>query len=176
MIKRNFGEIGIPIGNYTSQFFANIYLNELDKYVKNELKVKYYTRYMDDFILLAKTKDDCKILKQQIESFCWNNLRLELNHKSRYYPYKFGLNFCGYKIWTTHKLIRTDSKIKIKRKVRNWNKLWSDDNIDFKMTIQSINSWFGHISHANSYKLKQNILRKCDFLYTEYTDIKNFED
>ena len=52
-------KIGIPIGNYTSQYFANIYLNELDQYVKRILKVKYYIRYMDDFILLLPTKKDC---------------------------------------------------------------------------------------------------------------------
>ena len=50
---------GIPIGNYTSQFFANIYLNELDQYIKRKLKIKYYVRYMDDFVLLARTKQEC---------------------------------------------------------------------------------------------------------------------
>ena len=56
-------QLGIPIGNYTSQFFANIYLNELDQYIKRELKLKYYTRYMDDFVLILKTKSDCIYMK-----------------------------------------------------------------------------------------------------------------
>ena len=60
---------GIPIGNYTSQFFANIYLNELDQFIKHKLKVKYYVRYMDDFVLLEKDKETCKNLKQNIEVF-----------------------------------------------------------------------------------------------------------
>ncbi len=165
-------KVGIPIGNYTSQFFANIYLNELDQYVKHELKVKYYVRYMDDFILLFKTKDECKIAKQQIEVFCKNNLELELNDKSRYYPYSFGLNFCGYKIWTTHRLLRTNSKIKIKRKISNWNCLWRKKKINLKNTVQCLNSYFGHIEHCNSYKFKQKLLENCEFLYTEYTNEK----
>lgn len=173
--RKNENEVGIPIGNYTSQFFANIYLNELDKYAKNELKIKYYVRYMDDFIILLPNKNDCINIKKQIETFLWNNLRLELNAKSRYYPYKMGLNFCGYKIWTTHKLVRKDCKTKIKRKIKTWNKQWENKEIDFKYTLQSLNSWFGHISHANSYNLKQNVLSKCDFLYTKYTITRDID-
>ncbi|MDD3304205.1 MAG: RNA-directed DNA polymerase [Clostridia bacterium] len=164
-------KVGIPIGNYTSQFFANIYLNELDYYVKHELKIKYYVRYMDDFILLTDTKEECKILKNKIIEFCRNQLGLELNNKSKYYPYQFGVNFCGYKIWTTHRLIRRDSKIKIKRKVATWNHQWKINQINYEEALQSFNSWLVHIKHCDSYRLKQSILKKCDFLYTEYTEI-----
>ena len=115
-------KVGIPIGNYTSQFFANIYLNELDQYVKHQLHIKYFTRYMDDFVLLLKTKKDCIRVKQQIELFLKEHLHLELNNKSRFYPYKMGVNFCGYRIFTTHKLLRTNSKKKIYRNVKKWNK------------------------------------------------------
>ena len=113
--------LGIPIGNYTSQFFANIYLNELDQYIKRVLKVKYYTRYMDDFILLLENKEQCKTIKKSIEIFLQKNLKLELNNKSRYYPYKMGVNFCGYRIFTTHRLLRTSSKKKIKKSIKKWN-------------------------------------------------------
>lgn len=113
--------LGVPIGNYTSQFFANIYLNELDQYIKRVLKVKYYTRYMDDFILLLETKEQCITLKKSIEIFLQKNLKLELNNKSRYYPYKMGVNFCGYRIFTTHRLLRTSSKKKIKKSIKKWN-------------------------------------------------------
>ena len=167
--KKENNEVGIPIGNYTSQFFANIYLNELDQYVKNDLKIKYYVRYMDDFILLVHTKKDCINIKNKIELFINNNLHLEFNAKSRYYPYKIGINFCGYKIWTTHRLVKKDCKTKIKRKIKFWNKQYRNNQIDIKYAIQSLNSWFGHISHANSYNLKEKTISKCDFLYTKYT-------
>ena len=167
-------KVGIPIGNYTSQFFANIYLNELDQYIKRELKIKYYTRYMDDFILILKSKKDCIKYKKIIENFLENNLKLELNSKSRYYPYKMGVNFCGYRIYTTHRLLRTSSKKKIKRNVKRWNFQYHNNTIDYNNVIQSINSWIGHSSHCNSYKLQQKILESCDFLYRDsiYIDIE----
>lgn len=162
-------KLGIPIGNYTSQFYANIYLNELDQYLKRVLKIKYYTRYMDDFIILLKTKNECIELKKQIELFLDNNLKLELNAKSRYYPYKMGVNFCGYRIFTTHRLLRTSSKKKIKANVRKWNHQYHHNSLNSKQTFQSLNSWFGHASHSNSYKLKQKIINKCEFLITNNT-------
>ncbi len=159
--------VGIPIGNYTSQFFANIYLNELDQYVKRILKIKYYVRYMDDFIFLLDTKDDCIKIKAKIENFLYEKLHLNLNDKSRYYPYKMGVNFCGYRIFCTHRLLRNNSKIKIKNKVKRWNRAYFKGNLNFTYALQSINSWIGHCSHCNSYTLMKKILNSCDFLYNE---------
>lgn len=137
----NMNKKGIPIGNYTSQFFANIYMNELDQYVKHILKCKYYVRYMDDFIILLKTKQECIEIKKLIEKFIDSHLELKLNAKSRYYPYSMGVNFCGYRTFTTHRLLRVSSKIKIKNNVKKWNKLWHLNKLDTKQAIMSINSW-----------------------------------
>lgn len=161
--------IGIPIGNYTSQFFANIYLNELDQYIKRVLHIKYYVRYMDDFILLLKTKKECIEIKKQISSFLEKSLELELNDKSRYYPYKMGVNFCGYRIFTTHRLLRTSSKTRIKNKVKIWNKQYQKNQLNLSQAIQSINSWLGHSSHCNCYQLQQRVLKSCDFLLQNRT-------
>ena len=166
-------KIGIPIGNYTSQYFANIYLNELDQYIKRVLKVSNYVRYMDDFIILAKTKSECIELKNKISVFLNQHLQLELNQKSRYYPYKMGVNFCGYRIFPTHKLLRIDSKKKIKAKVRKWNFEYKNNKLDIKHTVQSINSWLGHSSHSNSYNLERKILNSCIFLYNEQALLLN---
>ena len=174
IISKN--NIGIPIGNYTSQFFANIYLNELDQFIKRKLKVKYYCRYMDDFVLLAKTKNDCINLKKQIETFLNQRLHLELNNKSKYYPYSMGVNFCGYRIFTTHKLLRLDSKKKIKKNVKHWNKLFYKNTLNIHKTTLSINSWLGHASHCNSYKLQQKILHSCKFLYYDDMDYSSVEN
>ena len=167
--QTSLNQVGIPIGNYTSQFFANIYLNELDQFVKRTLNVKYYVRYMDDFILLAKTKDECINLKSNIEIFLKNHLHLTLNNKSGYYPYKMGVNFCGYRIFTTHRLLRLSSKKKIKKNVKKWNYLYSKNKLDIKNTILCLNSWLGHSSHCNSYKLQNKILNNCNFLMTANT-------
>ena len=165
--RESFGQVGIPIGNYTSQFFANIYLNEMDQYVKRVLKIKYYVRYMDDFIFLLKTKEECIKLKKKIEIFLDEHLGLKLNDKSKYYPYKMGVNFCGYRIFVTHRLLRLNSKKKIKRSVKKWNYLHSHNRLPVWNTIQSLNSWLGHSSHCNSYKLQKKVLNSCNFLVSD---------
>lgn len=148
-------------------------MNELDHYVKRTLKIKYYVRYMDDFILLLDNKEQCIDIKNKIIEFLKDNLHLELNSKSRYYPCKMGVNFCGYRTFCTHRLLRTSSKVKIKNNVKHWNKLYKYKKLDIPLAIQSINSWLGHSNHCNSYKLQQKILRKCDFLYFDNIDIYN---
>lgn len=147
-------------------------MNELDQFVKRTLKIKYYTRYMDDFILIVKTKKDCIEIKNQIENFLSDNLHLQLNNKSRYYPYKMGVNFCGYRIFNTHKLLRLNSKKKIKKNVKHWNYLYKNNKLNIFYAMQSINSWIGHSSHCNSYKLRKKILNNCDFLYNDKTYAK----
>ena len=151
-------------GNLTSQFFANIYLNELDQFVTRTLKIKYYVRYMDDFVLLFKHKSECIYYKRIIENFLEEHLHLQLNEKSRYYPYSMGVNFCGYRIFTTHRLLRNKSKVKVKKQVKKWNKLYSKRELDIHSATLSLNSWLGHSSHCSAYKLQQKIVNKCDFL------------
>lgn len=173
--REDFDKIGIPIGNYTSQFFANIYLNEMDQYVKRVLKIKFYVRYMDDFIFLQKTKDECVKLKKIIEEFLDSHLGLKLNEKSKYYPYKMGVNFCGYRIFVTHRLLRLNSKKKIKRSIKKWNYLYTHNHLSIFYTMQSLNSWLGHSSHCDSYKLQRKVLNSCNFLVTDdmYECIEN---
>ena len=124
---------------------------------------------MDDFIIILPTKKDCINIKKKIEYFLSTNLKLELNSKSRYYPDKMGVNFCGYRIFTTHKLLRNSSKKKIKANVKKWNSLYNKNQLDIKHSVQCINSWIGHSSHCNSYKLQQQIINKCNFLISPRT-------
>lgn len=77
------GDVGLPIGNYTSQLFANIYLNEVDQYIKRELHIKYYFRYMDDSVLFVKTKEEAKDTLAKISKFLDEKLHLELNQKTQ---------------------------------------------------------------------------------------------
>lgn len=160
-------KIGIPIGNFTSQYFANIYLNELDQFIKREIKVKYYVRYMDDFVMLLKDKEECKKIKNITEKFLNEKLHLQLNEKSRYYPNAMGVNFCGYRIFTNHRKLRNNSKKKIKSKVKMWNHLYKNKKLDILQAVQSLKSWCGHASHCDSYQLQRKILKSCDFLYFE---------
>lgn len=148
---------GIPIGNYTSQYFANIYLNELDQYVKNVLKVKYYVRYMDDFVLIAKNKEEAKNLKNKIEKYINSELLLQYNDKCNYYPHKMGVDFCGYRIHETHRLIRKRSKRNIKKKIRKWKKM-KEKNMDiYNEVLTGFKAFLAHSNHANSYNLQKKI-------------------
>lgn len=154
-------------GNYTSQYFANIYLNELDQYIKRDLHIKYFVRYMDDFILLVPTKKDCIILKEKIKTFLNDILHLELNEKTRYYPNKMGVNFCGYRIFPTHMLLRNSFKKKFKKNLKKWNIQYSKNKLNFKKMIAQFNSCVGHIKHCNSYNFKKYIISKGNFFYKD---------
>lgn len=156
-------EKGIPIGNYTSQFFANIYLNELDKFVKYDLRIKYYVRYMDDFVLLIDNKEECKKIVGYIERFLNDNLNLELNSKTRYFPGYQGISFCGYRVFSTYILVRGSNKNKMKKTINKWNKLYLENNLDMKQAYFSYNSWLGHINHTNGYNLKNRMTSKMTF-------------
>ena len=141
------------IGNYTSQIYANIYLNELDRYIKEELKVKYVVRYMDDFVILLKSKKQAKEILEKIQIFLREKLKLELNAKTAYFKAKQGVNFCGFRIWKTHRLLREQSKKKMRRKLKNFEKLYREDRIELDYILACINSWMGHAKHCNSYSL-----------------------
>ncbi len=130
---------------------------------------------MDDFILLLKDKESCILIKENISNFLKENLHLELNHKSKYYPNKMGVDFCGYRIFATHRLLRNSSKKRIKRHVKKWNKSYKNRTLNIPLTVQRINSWLGHSSYCNSYTLQQKVLGKCDFLYNNsaFSKIQN---
>ena len=88
--------VGIPVGNLTSQLFANVYLNILDQYVKHELHARYYIRYMDDFIILSDNPAELHAMLEKIEAFLHDRLRLELNPKTTIIAAKNGVDFVGY--------------------------------------------------------------------------------
>ena len=163
---------GIPVGNYTSQYYANIYLNGLDQYIKRTLKIKYYVRYMDNFVLLLNSKEECKKIKELIRVFLSDSLNLELNTSSNYFPNKNGVTFCGFRIFTTHILLKNSNKRLIKKRVNKWNKKFKNKQLDISQAVQSYNSWYGHASHCNSYNLTSKISNNCNFLYTKSTDLK----
>ena len=154
----NEDRISIPIGNYTSQYFGNIYLNELDWYIKDKLKIKYYVRYLDDMILFGRSKKECRILKEKIGAFL-DYLGLEYNPKSRYYPGRLGIDFCGYRIFEKYRLVRKRSIKKIKKKIRMWKKLRIIGALDKKKVKRCFNSWCSHIKYASSYHLKIKIYK-----------------
>ena len=149
--------VGIPIGNLTSQLFANIYLHELDIFAKHDLSERNYMRYMDDFIVVHHDKQHLQTARRNIEQFLSDNLRLTTNRKTQVFPVARhqgrALDFLGYKIWPTHRLLRKDSVRKMRQKLR----LFRAGKISGATMVVSIRSWIGHASHANTFNLRQKL-------------------
>ena len=155
IIYSNEGKKGLAIGNYTSQMFANIYLNEVDQFIKNKLHCKYYFRYLDDSICMFKTKEEAKLTLIKIKEFLNENLELELNEKTQIFKSKQGVNFCGYKINEYRLKIRDRGKRKLKKKVKK---------LKYKIRIGELTS-----KEAKKYLCGH-------FGYIKYADVKNFTE
>lgn len=151
------GEKGLPIGNYTSQIFANVYLNELDRYVKNILKCKYYFRYMDDSVILIENKEKAKAILEKIRIFLRDYLKLELNSKTQIFKNKQGVNFCGYKINEYRLKIRDKGKRKIKKKVKELKYKIRIGEITSKEAKKYLAGHMGYMKIADTYNLEKKL-------------------
>lgn len=162
------GEVGIPLGNVTSQDFANIYLNELDQYVKRYLGIKYYVRYMDDCIAIVPTREEAKLLKEQMVWFLRTKLNLKENEKkTQIFPLKQGVNAYGFKIWTTHRKVRDQSKRAMKRRIKAMDRKLKAGLLTEKEVKQAVDSWLGHTRHSNSYNLAKKIFAPYPYINVE---------
>jgi retron-type reverse transcriptase len=148
---------GMPIGNLTSQMFANIYLNEVDQYAKHELGLHYYIRYMDDIIILHHDKKYLAEVKELMSEFLKDNLCLDLNDKTVIRPCSMGVDFVGYRIWATHRKLKKKTAVKIKRNLKNQIKRVRAGEESKERLDRSVASYRGILSHCNSYGLKQSL-------------------
>ena len=140
--------------------FANIYLNEVDQYIKHELKIKYYFRYMDDSVILVKSKEQAKEVLKRIQIFLKENLKLELNKKTQIFKNKQGVNFCGYKINEYRLKIRDKGKRKLKVKVKILKEKIKQGKITSKEAKKYLAGHMGYIKIANTYNLENKLFYK----------------
>ncbi len=157
ILYSNGKEKGLPIGNYTSQCFANIYLNELDQYAKNKMKLKYYYRYMDDIVVMVKSKKEAIQKLQLIREFLEKNLKLELNSKTQIFKSAQGVNFCGYKINEYRLKIRTKGKKKLKEKIKKLKYQIKTNQLSTKEAYKYLAGHLGYIDIANVKNLKEKL-------------------
>jgi hypothetical protein len=157
ILASNEKEKGLPIGNYTSQSFANIYLNELDQFVKNELKLKYYVRYMDDFVIAVKTKEEARDKLTLVREFLQRELKLELNNKTQIFKNKQGVNFCGYKINENRMKVRDRGKRKLKDKIKMLKYEIRNGKMTSKEAKRYLCGHIGYINIADTYNLTQKL-------------------
>mgnify|MGYP001558690403 CR=1 FL=1 len=148
---------GIPIGNLTSQLFANVYLHELDEFVKCELGWKMYVRYMDDAVFLGSNKVDLGVLRLTVEGFLHERLSLRLNPKTAIFPEAQGVDFLGYRIWRTHRLLRKSSVLRMRRKLKAFGRCYRAGEMTLADIRVGVMAWLGHASHANTYNLRKKM-------------------
>jgi len=155
--------VGIPIGNLLSQLSANLYLDGLDHYMKEKLKIRYYIRYMDDFCLIHGGKKYLGYLWRVIEDYLREERLLELNQKTALFPIAQGVDFLGYRTWPDHKLLRKRSVKRMRRKMRAMARHYAAGQIPLDRVTASIRSWVAHCRHANAYHLREKVLKTCKF-------------
>ncbi len=157
---------GLPMGNLTSQFFANLYLNDFDHYVKEKLAARFYIRYCDDFVIFGNSRAGLNQIKREIIEYL-ATLRLRLHeNKSRVFRATDGVDFLGYRIYPDHMRVRKTIVKKYRRKLRSMAEQYKNGNIKIPEINNSIQSWIGHVKHADSYQLRKEVFWKTVFTKT----------
>jgi len=147
---------GMPLGNLTSQFLANVYLNELDYFIKHELKIKYYIRYVDDFVIFHSSRTQLEIWKKEIDNFLREKLKIELHpQKTKIISLSRGVDFVGFRNFYHHRLLRKRNIRNIKRKIQ----YFKDGLIDTDKFAEIWQGWNAYAKWANTYKLRLELLR-----------------
>jgi retron-type reverse transcriptase len=161
VIKRSgFDYRGIPVGALTSQLFANIYLDQLDHYIKDDLGVKFYARYMDDFVIISNDKQQLRDLLGRIEQFLQDRLHLDLNPKTDIFPVSRGIDFCGYRVWPSHILPRKRIMKRARKALGLLARLCSSGRIPLSKYRDGIMSFLGYAKHCDSNDAVNHILQE----------------
>ena len=148
---------GLPVGNQTSQFFANVYLDALDHFVKDRLGLPYI-RYVDDFVLFGHEKRELFAARQAVMDFLVG-LRLRLHPtKDAVFPVRQGIGFLGYRVWPTHVKLAPDNVYRFRRRLRSLADRYFRHEIDWREVATRVSSWIGHASQADTYRLRERLL------------------
>ena len=142
---------GIPIGNLTSQLFANIYMNELDKFMKHRLKIRPYIRFADDFVILSQDRHFLCDLTPKIEEFLSQKLKLKIHPQKLFLKtVSSGLDFLGWVHFSDHRVLRTITKRKMMRR------------INVNQSEGTVNSYLGLLKHGNTGKIKKQFIETLE--------------
>ena len=152
---------GLPLGYQTSQLFALLFLDDFDHFVKEQLHIQYYGRYMDDFFLIHPDKEYLQFCLREIRAYM-DSLGLELNEKTQIFPIRNGIDFLGFHTYLTEsgKVIRKLRHSSIKRmraKLRHWEKEYPAGLVTREQILQSWQAWDAHAAHGNTWALRQQV-------------------
>ncbi len=150
---------GMPLGNLTSQFFANVYLDELDQFVKHTLKAQYYIRYVDDFVIFHHSRKVLKHYLNEIQRFLNRELALELHPaKSKIIPLKNGTEFLGMKIFLFHKIIKRQNLKRFYRKLNRIGIDFDENRVAYDKVYDFIRGWLAYAQNGNTYHLRNKVI------------------
>ena len=150
---------GLPIGNLTSQFWANVYLNDFDQFVKRDLKCKGYIRYVDDFLLFSDDRQELsRWRKQVIGKLSESRLRLH-EERAQIFPVSTGIPFLGFRVYPDHRLLKTRKAIHFRRKWMRLLQNYTTGRVEFSTMDQVIKSWIHYVSYGNTWGLRRSMLK-----------------
>jgi len=163
---------GLPMGNQTSQWFAIFYLDGLDRLVKEKLHIKYYTRYMDDFILVHENKEYLDFCLTKMKEYLEKNLLLSFNNKTQIFPFKNGIDYLGFHFYLTPfgkviRRVRKTTKNRFKKKLLYLEKAYRKNYIDLDEIKQVLISYKAHFNFGHTYLLRKSLLKNFKLLKTK---------
>lgn len=155
---------GLPIGNLTSQFFANVYLNRFDHFIKEDIHASKYVRYVDDFAVFSDNRDWLQSVRQRIETYLIG-LRLTIHPvKSQCFSTAHGANFLGFRVFRDRIQVRRENLRRAKRRLRRMQHAYSTGQIGQENVTRSIRSWIAHLEHGDTWRLREQIF--TDLVFT----------
>jgi hypothetical protein len=157
---------GMPLGNLTSQFFANVYLNELDYFMKHELKAKHYIRYVDDFVVLHKDRKVLERWGKEIDAFLRGRLRVELHpEKTQIVSLRCGITLLGFRIFPKYRLLKKSNARRIWGRLDRFKEKCDAGEMGRKDVVRSLDGWLAYAKFANSYKLRKRVVGRFNLLF-----------
>jgi len=149
---------GLPIGNLTSQFWANVYLNPLDQMIKRELKCRGYVRYVDDLLLFGSDKPTLHRWKKAIIAFA-AILRLTLHEReSVVFPVSTGISFLGWRVYPDHRRLKRRNGVAFQRRLARLLEGVAAGRVEWDQVHASINGWIAHAAHGDTWGLRRALL------------------
>lgn len=153
--------VGTPVGNLTSQWIANLVGNEIDQWAKRELRLRRYIRYMDDMVVLCWSKEEAMVARARFEGKL-AGMGMTFS-KTSVLPASRGLNFVGYRIWYDHRLLRRQTIVTMRRKLRILREQFRDELISLDRVRAAVSSWVAHATHADSWRVRSKVLGEARF-------------
>ena len=157
------------MGNQSSQWFALYYLDGIDRIIKEKYRIRYYTRYMDDLILLHPDRELLSACLDEIRAYAADTLKLEFNQKTQIAPIAQGVDYVGWRFYLTDtgkviRRLRTSAKKRYKRRLKLFQKQYAAWEIEYDEIKMSLASYRGHLKHGHTWKLNKKIYRNLAFV------------